>query len=121
MMIPPMSGPLMTRKSLDERFHKISGGKAGTITSVVGEGALATVRWDVTPSEEHQYRTGRFGRFELVCKRTLNIQRRDDDTILRTLLQCMTAPCAFVWSDTSAVGIKHVCVRACAHMRVRPR
>jgi hypothetical protein len=83
--------PLMTRKSLDERFHKISGGKAGTITSVAGEGALATVRWDVTPSEEHQYRTGRFGRFELVCKRTLNIQTRDDDTILRTLQQCMTA------------------------------
>jgi hypothetical protein len=54
------------RKSLDERFHRISGGRAGTITSVLGEGALATVRWDANPGEEHQYRTGRFGRFELV-------------------------------------------------------
>ena len=54
------------RKSLDERFHKISGGRAGTIVAVLGDGALATVRWDVAPSEEHQYRVGRFGRFELV-------------------------------------------------------
>ena len=41
-------------------------GRAGTITAVLGEGALASVRWDSTPNEEHQYRCGRFGRFELV-------------------------------------------------------
>jgi len=41
-------------------------GRAYTITAVLGEGALASVRWDSTPNEEHQYRCGRFGRFELV-------------------------------------------------------
>jgi len=41
-------------------------GKPGIITCVLGEGALASVRWDVSPNEEHQYRVGRFGRFELV-------------------------------------------------------
>lgn len=47
-------------------------GKPGTITCVLGDGALASVRWDVSPNEEHQYRVGRFGRFELVvfvCKK----------------------------------------------------
>ena len=57
------------RKSLDEKFHNFSGGRAGTIVAVMAEGMLASVRWDVNPSMEHQYRVGRFGRFELVCRR----------------------------------------------------
>ncbi|MGB1593418.1 MAG: hypothetical protein ACPIOQ_11745 [Promethearchaeia archaeon] len=56
------------RKSLDEKFHNFSGGRAGTIVAVMAEGMIASVRWDVNPSMEHQYRVGRFGRFELVCR-----------------------------------------------------
>eukprot|EP00961_Rhodomonas_salina_P107056 1441484-Rhodomonas_salina.3 len=54
--------------SLDEVYHKVADGNAGTITDVKTEGQICTVRWDHILSE-HQYRTGRFGKFELyVCE-----------------------------------------------------
>ena len=81
------------RKSLDEKFHNISGGRAGTIVAVMAEGMLASVRWDVNPSQEHQYRVGRFGRFELVCPRIVCAQLstsplREQHTTYRIVCTC---------------------------------
>ena len=51
---------------LAQLLMSMRAGRAGTITAVLGDGALASVRWDVDPAQEHQYRVGRFSRFELV-------------------------------------------------------
>ena len=48
---------LTGEQSFDEVYHKISGGREGTITDVREDGQICTVRW--APGEdEHQYRTG---------------------------------------------------------------
>ncbi|EKX54280.1 hypothetical protein GUITHDRAFT_132040 [Guillardia theta CCMP2712] len=67
-------------QSFDEVYHKISGGREGTITDVREDGQICTVRWA----------PGKFGRFELYC--AADMEQRMSNPFERDLLKTENLP-----------------------------
>ena len=56
---------LQGKNGLDERLLQLSGNGVGVLTRIMNDGKVCAVRWECKPLEEHYYRTGRWGKFEL--------------------------------------------------------
>mmetsp|Transcript_34976 Transcript_34976/g.79127 ORF Transcript_34976/g.79127 Transcript_34976/m.79127 type:complete len:792 (+) Transcript_34976:94-2469(+) len=56
---------LQGKSGLDERLLQLSGNGVGVLTRIMNDGKVCAVRWECKPLEEHYYRTGRWGKFEL--------------------------------------------------------